>query len=235
MNSKSLRNFVLLAAICCFLTVVTTIGIHGLFSYGPMNFEQSIMLFQNNTYLANRWWVIFHCLFVIISMWGFLLIQFKKSPGYTGLGFLFFAVFSITEIFRQLLVLFYLNGLREKYASATNPDIQAMLQFSIENFGLFSSSLFGLFILAFGLGNLFYGMSLVREKRLSKVLGYLLILWFFGSLLAFLNDFWQIDWLSAFLETYNLIYQPVMRFLIALWLWQNFKLLSKTTEYTAFS
>ena len=111
MNPTSLKNFTLFAAICGLLTVITTIGIHSsLFDLGTLNAAQRIRLFQHPTYLLNRAWVILHCLLVLVAMWGFFLIQFKKSPGFVGLGFIFFAVFSFTEIFRQLYVLFYING-----------------------------------------------------------------------------------------------------------------------------
>ena len=82
MNPISLKNFTQLAAISCFLSVITTIGIHSnLFDLGQLDPAQRMRLFENPTYLWNRAWVIIHCLFVLVAMWGFLLIQFKKSPG----------------------------------------------------------------------------------------------------------------------------------------------------------
>lgn len=217
------RQFILFAAICCFLNVITTIGIHGLFSHGATNFEESLLLYKSNIYLANRWWVIVHCLLVIVSMWGVFLIQYKKSPGAAGLGFLFFAVFAITEIFRQFLALFYLNGLRKNYLAATDEALKTLIKFNIENFGLISVSMFGLFILTFGLGNLFYGISMLRAKGFSKILGYLLIIWFVGTFLALMNEFWRIASLGSFIGWYSLIYQPLMRLLLAIWLWKHFK------------
>ncbi|MGZ5219628.1 MAG: hypothetical protein ACXWC7_06105, partial [Chitinophagaceae bacterium] len=114
------KKFIRFASICCFLSVITTLGIHAFFPDPPSSFEERLLLFRNTTYLANRWWVIAHCLLVVASMWGFALLQFKKAPGLTGLGFLFFSVFAIAEITRQMIVLFYMNGLREQYLNATD-------------------------------------------------------------------------------------------------------------------
>lgn len=226
MDTFAVKRFTLLAAICCLLSVITTLGIHGYFSYGSPTFEESLQFYQNKTYLINRWWVIVHCLLVVIAMWGFAILRFKKSPGYAGLGFLFFAVFSITEIFRQLLVLFYLNGLRERYLSAGD-ELQPLIRQSIENFTLISYSLFGLFIVAFALGNLFYGLSLLREKGWDRVLAWLLLVWFAGTILGFFNVFWEIKWLSSFLDLFSLVYQPIMRLLLAVWLWGMYKQLRR--------
>lgn len=227
MNRHQLAAFILLAAVSCLLSGLTTIGIHAFFSYGSLNFEESVRLFQNPLYLLNRWWVITHCLLVILSMWGFFLLQYRKSPGFAGLGFVFFSVFAFTEIFRQLMVFFYLNGLRRNYLAATDPGLQTWIQYSIENFGLISYALFGLFILTFGLGNLCYGITLTGGNKFDKILSFLLIFWALTSLAAFFNEFWQLSWLSEVKEKINIIYQPAVRFLIGFWLlkhWHRLKL-----------
>ena len=118
------KNFIRFASVCCFITVITTLGIHAFFPDPPAGFEERILLFRNTTYLVNRWWVIVHCLLVIVAMWGFALLMFKRMPGLTGLGFLFFCVFGIAEITRQMMVLFYTNVLREQYYTATDAVIK---------------------------------------------------------------------------------------------------------------
>jgi len=73
------------------------LGIHAFFPDPPTSFDERILLFRNKIYLVNRWWVVVHCLMVIVAMWGFALLLFKKTPGLTGLGFLFFCVFGIAR------------------------------------------------------------------------------------------------------------------------------------------
>ena len=219
MNTNT--NFLRFASICGFLTVVTTLGIHAIFPDPPSDFEQRILMYKDPVYLLNRWWVIVHCLLVVVAMWGIALVQFRKAAGLTGLGFLFFSVFAIAEISRQMLVLFYLNGLRIQYAAAENPALKESLRMSIDQFGLTGNSLFGLFVLAFGLGNLCYGLGLFFEKGFGKILSWLLILWSVGNFAALGNEFWQHAGVSTFISNYNFIFQPVVRGIAAWWLWKQ--------------
>lgn len=214
-------QFLRFASVCCWITVITTLGIHLYFPDPPADFEQRIMLFQDSTYLLNRWWVIVHCLLVIISMWAIAVIQIRRSPGYTGLGFLFFAVFGIAEITRQFYVLFYLNGLREQYHLATDPAIKEIVKNTLLNAGLLTAPLFALFIFAFGLGNLFYGLSMYAEKGFTRLLSVLLIIWGIGSLLALGNSIWEVGPVNDFMHHYNYTYQPLMRALLAIWIWKK--------------
>lgn len=220
---KSTRPFLHFAALCGFLTVFTTLGIHAFFPGSPADFEQRVLLFKDLLYLLNRWWVIVHCVLVLVAMWGFALVQFRKAAGFVGLGFLFFTIFAFTEIARQMLVLFYLNGLRAAYVAAETPVLKENLRFELDHFGLINLSLFGIFILAFGLGNLCYGLSLYAEKGLGKVLSWLLMFWSIGSFLALGNEFWQKPNLNNFIHYYNMIFQPFIRALVAWWLWQKAK------------
>jgi hypothetical protein len=213
-------KFIRFASVCCFLSVITTLGIHLFFPDPPADFEQRILLFKDKVYLINRWWVIFHCLLVIVSMWGIALIKIKTTPGFTGIGFLFYAVFGIAEIFRQLFVLFYMNGLREQFYVATDPAAKEVLRNTLTNASLLASPLFGLFILAFGIGNLCYGLSFYKKPGWDRILSVLLILWSIGNFLALGNNFWQIKSLDAPMEIYSYTYQPLMRILLAMWLWK---------------
>lgn len=220
------KRFILIATICCFLSVITTLGIHSnLFDLGELSFEARIKLFENSKYIANRFWVIAHCLLVLIAMLGFLLIQIKKSPGFTILGFIFFSVFSFTEIFRQMFVFFYLNNLRRSYLETNDIAVQEIIQINMDHAGLIGYALFGLFIVAFALGNICYGISLVNGSKFDRILSYLLVIWGFGNLTAFVNEFLQSKNLGEFVYYFSIIYQPIMRILVGFWLLHKFKLI----------
>ncbi|MBL0358304.1 MAG: hypothetical protein IPP72_16190 [Chitinophagaceae bacterium] len=154
-------------------------------------------------------------------MWGFAMLQIKKSPGFSVLGFLFFSVFAIAEITRQMFVLFYLNELRQQYLVLTDPVIKESLKFTISNAGLLTAPLFGVFIFAFGLGNLCYGLSLVGESGFTKLLSVMLIIWSICCFISLGNSFWKQPAIDAFIEKYSFTYQPFMRAIIALWLWKK--------------
>ncbi|MEW7290128.1 hypothetical protein [Aquimarina sp. 2304DJ70-9] len=164
-----------------------------------------------------------HCLFVLIAMLGFLLIQFKKSRGFTILGFVFFTVFSFTEIFRQMFVFFYLNNLRRSYLEADDLAMREMIQLNMDHAGLIGYALFGLFIVAFALGNICYGLSLLGSNRMDRALAYLLLIWGIGNLAAFGNEFWKSESVGQFIEYFSIIYQPIMRALVGLWMLHKFK------------
>ena len=222
--NDQLKRFIFFSAVCCLLSVITTLGIHSsLFDLGELTFEERLNLIDNTTYMANRFWIIFHCLLVLVSMLGFLLIQVKTSPGFTILGFVFFTVFSFTEIFRQMFVFFYLNNLRRAYLDTDDEIIRNAIQINMEHAGLIGYALFGLFIVAFALGNICYGLSLLGGPKWDRILSYLLLFWGLGNLAAFANEFIHSDALSVFVEYFSIIYQPIMRLLIGLWLLDKFK------------
>jgi hypothetical protein len=215
------NGFTRFAAICCFLSVVTTLGIHLYFPDPPTDFEQRVLLHKNTTYLLNRWWVIIHCLLVLVSMWGFCLVQRRKAPGATGLGFIFFTVFAFAEITRQLFILFYMNELRVQYAAAMDVASKENLRILLTYAGLLTAPLFGLFILSFAIGNLCYGLSLWKENGHSKWVSFLLLFWAAGTFAAFGNSFWRSDKIGSFIDSYNYTFQPLVRALLGVWLWRK--------------
>jgi hypothetical protein len=225
---KTTSSFLRFAAICAFISAITTLGIHLLFPEFSSDFNERLQLYHNGIYILNRWWIITHCLLIIISMWGFYLAQSHKSPGFTGLGFTFFVVFAVAEIMRQLLVLFYLNGLRIKYLATDNVTIREILRLDIENFSLIGNSLFGLFILSFAIGNLCFGLSLWKESGFSKLLAWLFVLWSLGNITTLQLEFIPNTTLNEVIGIYSYIYQPLMRGVIGVWLWKQSSNLAKT-------
>jgi small-conductance mechanosensitive channel len=214
-------KFVRFAAVCGFISVVTTLGVHLFFPNFASDFDGRIRLYNNEIYLLNRWWIIFHCLLVLIAASGFMVIAYTRSLGFTALGFTFLITFAVAEIFRQLLVIFHLNGMRAKFIAETDIATKSILRISIENFDSLSNSFFGLFILAFSLGNLFFSLSIWKEKGFGKLLSILLLIWAIGSFVAFGNEFYNNAVVSTVLQKYNYTYQPVVRLFLALWLWRK--------------
>lgn len=213
-----------LACIAAFLVVITTVGIHSnLFDFSGLDFRQRAELHADRWYHFSKWWIIIHCLLVIISMWGVALVLGRTKVAFTAPGMLFISVFGITEIFRQLLVLFYLNGLRQNYLEATDERTIEFITQNIQSFGLFAYALFGLFILAFALGNLFFGFALLKEQKLGHWLGILLIVWSVQGLMTLGNEFWNMGWFNEINKWFSLIIQPLIRLCVALWLIRWFR------------
>ena len=219
-NQETNRSFIVFAAICCLLSVVTTIGIHtSLFDLGDLSREETFKLYENPTYQLKRFWVILHCLFVLVAMWGIFIIQYRRSLGFMGLGLICFTVFSFTEIFRQMLVLFYLNNLRKSYLAENQEVVKEIITVNIDHTGFIGYALFGLFNVAFALGCICYGIGLLRNKtRLDRILAGTLLLYGICSLIGFGNEFWKFKSISTFLGYFKLIYLPVMRLLLFMFL-----------------
>ncbi|MEL7124236.1 MAG: hypothetical protein AAFO07_32675 [Bacteroidota bacterium] len=227
----NIRSFIQIASFCCLLSVLTTIGIHSdLFNLGALNFEARLLLFENPKYLLNRFWIIVHCLLVLLSMLGVFLIGFKKKPATAILGYTFFSVFVFAEIFRQMFVLFYLNNLRKLYLETTDQTIQTILSEEINHASLLGYSLFGLFIVAFALGNVCYAFCIYNSNKFDKILSVLLFVWGIGNLIAFANEFIQVEVIYKVLKHFNIIYQPLMRISLAIWLYLNFKRMRGTSS-----
>jgi hypothetical protein len=215
------KRFIRFAATCCFLSVITTLGIHAFFPDPPPSFEERLLLYRDPVYLLNRWWVILHCLLVVTAMWGFALIQFRKTPGLTGLGFIFFSVFAIAEITRQFLVLYYMNGLREQYIAASDRAVQDAIKTMLTYAPQLTAPLFGLFILSFGLGGICYGLSIWHEKGFGKSVALVMLVSGVMSLVFLANSLLNNSGLERFIEKFNLVFTPLMRLLTGIWLWKK--------------
>ena len=218
----SSTSFLKLAAVAAFLTALTTLGVHFI-EFHADTFEERLLLAHDTGYIAQKWMVIFHCLLVIVSMFGVATIAARSNRGLAALGALFFAVFGVAEITRMFAVLAYLNPLREKHLAATEPAVQQILKMQLESFGAAANILFLLFILAFALGNLFTGLALPKHEKPERWMGRGFLFWATLTFLAFGNDFWGIEALNPVIEANNKFFQPAFRAVIGWWLWQTSK------------
>ena len=219
-------------AICAFILVATTLIIHmDVFVPNVTTYDESIALHNNSINTLGKWIIIAHCLLVLVTMWGIKMLHPREHVTRLNLGFLFYAVFTIVEIFRQFLEMFYLNGLKSRYEESVTLEHQDYVMMQIESFNYFSYALFALFIFAFALGNLLYGLSHIKGKKWDKILGVSLLLWALFGGLSLGNEFWEISWLNKLLGPVNFVYQPLVRFYIGYWfvtkLWDSREELSK--------
>ena len=97
-------GFLKLASIAAFITALTTLGVH-LIDFQADTFEERLLLARDPLYFFQKWMIIFHCLMVIISMFGVALVAARTNKALAALGALFFSVFGIAEITRMFGVL----------------------------------------------------------------------------------------------------------------------------------
>lgn len=219
--SSADKIFYRLAAIAAFITVGTNLYIH-LTDFVADSFEERILLFRNKAYINNRLIIIVHCLLVIISTMGMGLVLQKQARGFASLGMLSFTVFGLTETVRMLFSLNYVNGLREKYFNETSSTLKELYAYSLNNAGLINNILFRLFIVAFALGLLCYGLALIkREMKADKIYGYITLFLSAITFTSFVNDFYQSPVAGSVVHWVSVTIQPLVRFWMGVWIINN--------------
>lgn len=215
------RIFYITAAMAAILTAATNLYIH-LTDFPANSFEERILLFKNNAYVANRIIIIIHCLLVIVSTLGMGLLLSKHAMGFAVLGILSFIVFGLTEISRMMFSLNYVNGLREKYFTETNPQLKQLYEYSLNNAGMVNNIFFRIFIVAFALGLLCYGIALVkREIKTDRVFGWLTLLLSAITFISFANDFAENKFAGDIVHWASITLQPLVRLWMGVWIIQN--------------
>ena len=226
--SSANKGFYMLAAIAALLTAGTNLYIH-LTDFPAQTFEERILLFRNKSYIANRFIIIIHCILVIISTWGMGLLLSRRAKGVSQLGILSFTVFGLTEISRMVFSLNYVNGLREKYFIETNPQAKQFLEYSLNNAGLVNDIFFRIFIIAFALGLLFYGIALLnRDIKPDIIFGIAFLVLCGITFLAFANEFAENNTISKLVYWVSITLQPLLRVWMGVWVFKNF---NKQTQY----
>ncbi|MGH9754921.1 MAG: hypothetical protein ACREA2_19255 [Blastocatellia bacterium] len=218
------QRFLKVAAVCAFLTAITTLAIHLLPNLWSdyRSFEAQIELRRHSIYLTRLWIVIVHCLLVIISMYAVRTLAPIASSALPNLGFLAFVVFAYTELLRTSLVIFAVNRTwRASYASASDPATLDRDRAFIEGFVGINAALFFLFFTAFLLGTICYGLSFYRATGLDKRIGLLFLLWAALSIPTLIDTLAGATFVSTYFEWVGPYFQPLARVLIGIWLWRS--------------
>ncbi len=207
------------AAVCALLSVVTTIGIHG-FITGPATFEESLVMYKTPYYIFTKWWVILHCLFVVVSIYG--ICTYTSHSAFSRLGLLFYTAFGLTEVFRMLLVLHYLNVLRDRFLAADS-HIQEIIRLDLDAFAGISQTMFVGFTLFILLGNLFTGIAALSGVGIMRFVGYALLIWACVLMLSLINIYMGNSALDSVIHYFSLSIQPAVRLLIAFALYKAYR------------
>lgn len=217
---KPEKAYLRFAAVCAFITVLTTIVLHRITTPSG-SFEENVNLYKNTNYLFLNWLIIFHCLMVLFSMLGAAFVIEKYHRPLAILGFLFFMLFVFSEWQRTLNSLWHINGLRKRYVTTVDETTLQALRFEIQYRLYQSGTYFLLFTLGFTLGNTCYGLAVIKSNGLDKALGAGLLLWAACTSLAFISDFYPAKWMEAIVDACNKYYQPLIRLLIGWWLFKK--------------
>ena len=160
-------------------------------------------------------------------MLGLALMEFRKSPGWIALGFLCFLIFGIAEIVRMTMANTVVSGLREQYYHATSELLRADILFWLQDvWPKIGSVLFLIFIVAFSLGCICYGIPFAHRKWVGSVF----VIWGIVNLIGFTNIFFENEWLDRMIDFFSSTYQPLARLFIGLWFWRTIPAVLKQAD-----
>jgi hypothetical protein len=214
--SNASPAFLRFAALCAFISAVTTFGVHLLPLLHPApTFETQLQLAKNPVYIFRLWVVIIHILLVLGSMWGVAVVKFRTAPGWIGLGIGGYFIFGLAELFRISIVMNAVNPIRLRYLQQPDPALKATLL----NWPHLNDALFFLLVIGFLIGNLFYAIAFRKGVRLERWISLLLFIWSGLSLATLLQEYLYQTWINFIPEFISYTYQPFVRILFGIWLW----------------
>ncbi|MFY0684981.1 MAG: hypothetical protein JXR20_10550 [Balneola sp.] len=222
------ENFLKVAAICSFLGALTTALLFLLPTAQAPDFESQVLLYESNLYLSRLWILFFHPQFNLIASLGVAFLLIRKYPMQIILGTLFLSIWAYTEMSQQSLLIDALNQIwRPGYANTDEEVSKRMFTTLIKVANGISDSNYFLLIYGFGTGSFLFGLALVCENILGKLLGISLLFIGILSLASFaryylgvslLNN--SVNWLYEWIYTYL---QPLVRIGIGIWILNEIK------------
>lgn len=210
------------AAICSFVSAVTTLMLIFLPDlYGPApTLEARFARTENPWYLLRAWAYLVHPFFVVGAALGVAMALRHTRAGLAVAGFLGFLLWGFTEASQQTLTLVAFHRWAEAFPNA-DETARAMLQAQVSTYDALWDAMYLLLIIAFLIGNLFYGIAMWRGRGLTKALS---LFFFAAATLTLMIISGELGgpvlpapigrWL------YPLI-QPAARVAIGVWLWRN--------------
>jgi hypothetical protein len=217
------KNFFRFAAVCAFVTALTTIVVHavpGLFGEYD-TFIERLELRNNWIYITRFWMVLLHCAFVVVSMYAFGIRRLRAAPVTVPLGFLLFVIFAFTEWLRTTLGIFALNrSWRGNYAAATDDSVRQFIELYINQFAGINDALFFIFFTAFLVGCACYGFAYKDGSAAERRIGWLFLIWALTGIPAWIDEILQTNLASLF-SWMGWYYQCIARAILGIWLWKT--------------
>ncbi len=213
------KRFYRFAAACSFLSAATTLSLIFLpYLYGPASgIEARVQLLDSPAYMLRAWIYLLHPAVVFSAALGVATVVSRHSAGSAVVGLIGFFVWAFTEAAQQALTLVAFNRWAAAYPGA-DAGTRALLESQIATYDAVWDSMFFLLLLGFLVGNLVFGLALVRREGFERLLGALFAL---VGLLTLLNVSQLLggpglpEALGPWLYP---IVQPATRILIGVWL-----------------
>jgi hypothetical protein len=213
-------TFFRIAALCSFASALTTLGLIFLPSFfAPgQGFEGRMARVGDPVYQLRAWIYLVHPFLVLTAALAVALLLRTRSAVLALIGLLGFLLWGFTEAGQQTLTLFAFDPWREAYASADAATREAIrLRTDIYD-GLWNA-LYVLLLIGFAIGNLCFGIAMVRAKELTRIVG-LFFLAACALTVALLVGELGLPLPEPVAAWSYPVIQPLGRALIGVWLWR---------------
>lgn len=229
------QSFLKIASVCSILTAATTFLLWllpNLYSQ-PANFEEAVLLHQNDYYMARQWVNFIHIPLCLTAYFGLALILYQREAALPVMGMVWFTIWGAIEMIGVSIIIFSVNfNWRSSYALADQAN-KTLLQNNIESFYSIWDSLFFVLLVAFLLGTLFFAWATWRSKGIGKILSYLLWLAVPLTILIILSNYAAQAWAGQVTKYLYPVLQPVSRCLLGVFIWQSIKAAPNTNSEMA--
>jgi hypothetical protein len=215
-------RFYRFAAVCAFLSVVTTLLLIFLpeFYLPGEGFEARMARINDPAYRLRSWVYLLHPFVTWTAALGIALRLRRSAPALALTGLAGFTVWAVTEAGQQALTLNVFDDWRAAYL-AGDAAVRANMPLLTQMYDGLWDTMYFLLLLCFAIGNAIYAIALWRGRGLSRVLaGFYIaaVALTISFLVTELNGPALPDALGFWL--YPAI-QPIGRTLIGVWLWKH--------------
>ena len=159
------------AAICSFLSAITTLGLIFLPKlYQPVpDFDARMALTQNSAYVLRSWIYLFHPFLVVTAALGVAARCRFRAAGVASLGFLGFGLWGATEAGQQAMTLVALDRTWRAAWPTANEASRQVIRENVAIYDVVWDAMYLLLLIAFLLGNLFLGLAIrAHPGRLAR-------------------------------------------------------------------
>jgi hypothetical protein len=220
-SMQHLPRFYRIAAICSFASVFTTLGLIFLpefFAPGE-GFDARMARVHDSAYRLRAWIYLVHPFLLMTVALAVAFALRGRSAVLAIAGLLGFLLWGFTEAGQQTLTLFAFDPWRVAYATADEAT-RAAIRERAEIYDGIWNGMYVLLLIGFAIGNLCFGIAMVRVKQFTRIVGLFFLAASTLTLALLLGElgFPLPEPLASW--SYPAI-QPLGRALVGVWLWRE--------------
>jgi hypothetical protein len=216
-------RFLRVAAVCWMVTGITTLGLIFLPRLLPAapDLAARAALAAHPIGITRAWVGVVHPLFAILAALGVGAALVHRAPGRATIGALAFAVWALTELVQQSLLLVGLRWTLYPGYLAAAPADQPAIAASIAAVQGVSDALFFVLLIAFVVAHVLYAWAMPKASGLDRVVATIFVLAAGLGVISFLTSFGRGVMPAAVMDVLYPLIQPAGRALTGVWLWRR--------------